>query len=308
MKNKTQQKEILAKLKKKLDDSGATRGEIVRLQAMFAEVIKTMNERMATQLITKIDNEVSVKDLPAMLEKLLSAGVSVSNFPEFPKSFDVAKVAEISKPSWWEAPHKSVGVKGTVSVKVENQDQGKLMEVMVGAIGEVIRFMASAVKGIFQVKMVDSDFLKPQTFALFNPYTKQYVDPDKLFTVTNLMGPGGGASISVSGGGASSVSFKGASGIQSGTLTVTTSGTKVQFPNVPCSSVLVQAHEDNALLNNLASVAAVIGGSGVVALSASRSGIALYPTNSQLFNVANTNLLYVDATDNGAKVTYTVLS
>lgn len=90
--------------------------------------------------------------------------------------------------------------------------------------------------------------------------------------------------------------------VDDGTVTVTTAGTRVQLPNVPCKKVLIQCHESNGSLSNGGSV--TIGGSGVVAALVSRRGYTIYPTQSQEFLVTNLNKLYVDSLDNGAKITY----
>lgn len=90
-----------------------------------------------------------------------------------------------------------------------------------------------------------------------------------------------------------------------GTVTVTTAGTRVQLPNIRCKKVIIQAHETNGNLVNGGTI--VIGGSDVVAASATRNGYAIYATQSQIFELTNLNLLYIDSTDDLAKVTYIIL-
>ena len=91
----------------------------------------------------------------------------------------------------------------------------------------------------------------------------------------------------------------GSSSIGDGTRTVTTAGTRVQLSasSVPCARVYIQAHESN-------SGTVVIGGITVVGALSGRRGAALFPTQSQVFNVSNLNLLYVDSTANGDIVNF----
>lgn len=88
-----------------------------------------------------------------------------------------------------------------------------------------------------------------------------------------------------------------ATSVGDGTATVATAGTAVQLASNSCIKVIVQAHESNA-------GTIVVGGSGVVAALVGRRGVALYPTQSQVFQVTNTNLLYIDSTENGDKVNF----
>jgi len=79
------------------------------------------------------------------------------------------------------------------------------------------------------------------------------------------------------------------------TTTITTAGTAVQLPNHACKRCFIQSYEGNA-----GTIA--VGDSNVVAAAASLRGKALYPTQGDWFYVNNTNLLYVDSTANGDKV------
>lgn len=76
-----------------------------------------------------------------------------------------------------------------------------------------------------------------------------------------------------------------------GTATVTTAGTRVQMSSQACKRVIITAHESNT-------GTLVVGGATVVAALAGRRGVGLYPTQSQIFNVSNINLLYIDSTAN----------
>lgn len=89
----------------------------------------------------------------------------------------------------------------------------------------------------------------------------------------------------------------GASSVGDGTATVTTAGTRVQLSNVACKKVYIQAHESNT-------GTIVVGGSTCVGALSGRRGVALFPTQSQSFEVSNLNLLYIDSTANGDKINY----
>ena len=79
-----------------------------------------------------------------------------------------------------------------------------------------------------------------------------------------------------------------------GTTTLTTAGTAVQLASNTCKRVFIQAQESNT-------GTLVVGGSTVVAALVGRRGLALYPTQSAVFYVSNTNLLYIDSTVSGDK-------
>jgi hypothetical protein len=89
----------------------------------------------------------------------------------------------------------------------------------------------------------------------------------------------------------------GVSAIGDGTATVASAGTAVQLSTVTCTKVIIQAHESNT-------GTIVIGGATVVAALIGRRGVALFPTQSQAFGVANLNLLYIDGTVSGDKINY----
>lgn len=88
-----------------------------------------------------------------------------------------------------------------------------------------------------------------------------------------------------------------ASTVGDGTATVTTAGTRVQLAAQVCRKVLIQAHESNT-------GTIVVGGATVVAALVGRRGVALFPTQSQAFEVSNLNLLYIDSTADGDKINF----
>jgi len=78
--------------------------------------------------------------------------------------------------------------------------------------------------------------------------------------------------------------------------TVTTAGTAVQLANNPCKRAIVTCHQDN-------SGQVAVGDSNVVAATdGTLRGYNIFQTQSQVFNVTNTNLLFVDAVTNGDSI------
>lgn len=304
--NKAQKKEILGKLAAKLKEKGVGAAEVRALQASFTEVVKALNERLATQVLTKVETEVVVSNLADVVTDLRKNGMPITNLKDFPKELGV-KLLE--KPEWYKAPSDEVTIKNpevTVKgiVKIEPQDQSGMMSFLADAFGALIGFLGKLATKTFTVTHEAGDYLKPQLVVLFDARTGTAVDLEKLFNVTSIVQP---PSISLAAGGATAISFKGSSGITGGNLTIATAGTRQQLPNIPCRAVIIQADEGNSLLNASTSVAVVVGDSSVVAASGSRKGYAIYATQSETFNVANANMLYVDTTDNNAKLSYIIL-
>lgn len=89
--------------------------------------------------------------------------------------------------------------------------------------------------------------------------------------------------------------------VSEGSATVTTAATRVQLSTVSCVKVDIQAKLGNTGI-------IVVGGSGVVASSGTRKGIALNAGDSYLVEVRNLNLLWIDSTVSGEGITYTVFS
>lgn len=85
-----------------------------------------------------------------------------------------------------------------------------------------------------------------------------------------------------------------------GSATVASAGTAVQLASNSCKRVYITAHEANGELTNGGLI--VVGGSTVVATSASRTGVGIYAGQTLPFLVSNTNLLYINSLDTGAKV------
>jgi hypothetical protein len=77
-------------------------------------------------------------------------------------------------------------------------------------------------------------------------------------------------------------------------LSVTTAGTAVQFPNIPCRKLLIIARRANTGY-------IYIGGSTV---TSSAYGAELLSRDSIQLEVSNANLIYINSTVNGEGVSY----
>ena len=90
---------------------------------------------------------------------------------------------------------------------------------------------------------------------------------------------------------------KGSDNTGSGNVTLVTAGTVIQLPNIPCKRVFIQAFDTNTGV-------IVVGGIDVKALATDRKGVAYFPSQGNWHNVSNLNLLYIDSTVNGDKISY----
>ncbi len=80
------------------------------------------------------------------------------------------------------------------------------------------------------------------------------------------------------------------------TATVVTAGTPVQLANHTCKWVIITNPSNNDIY---------LGGSSVDAQIGTEMGLLLPPKNAtEKIFISNTNLLYVDATGNGTRITY----
>lgn len=84
-----------------------------------------------------------------------------------------------------------------------------------------------------------------------------------------------------------------------GNMSVGTAGNRLQLStaNVPCVSVTMTARSANTGI-------VCIGGSSVVATSASRTGVPLSAGDIAIIEIINLNKLYLDATVSGEGVSY----
>ncbi|MEY9096285.1 hypothetical protein [Paenibacillus sp. RC84] len=98
-------------------------------------------------------------------------------------------------------------------------------------------------------------------------------------------------------GGATYTQIKGSDSLESGLLNVSTPGTRIKFPNVPCREVMIIARRGNTGF-------IYIGGADV---SSSKFGAELGPLDSVNIAVSNASLLYLDASIAGEGVSYVIV-
>lgn len=89
----------------------------------------------------------------------------------------------------------------------------------------------------------------------------------------------------------------GSSMISTGLISVPTSGTRVQLPNIPCCEITIIAKSGNSGI-------IYVGGS---ATSSTNYGIDLSAHDSYTFAVSNANMIYIDASVSGEGVSYVAL-
>lgn len=218
-------------------------------------------------------HEVDVKNFPEQ------GPMEIKNFPE------VQKVQIINPTETDDGPDEVI-VLNPIDPDKMPAWVPSILTVFFKTLGETLSKVA---KTIFTVKLADGERNKAQAVVMFDEQGRP-VNFKPVVHVTTTGGMGGGAAQPANNNG-------------DGTQTVTTLGTRVQLhADRPCKRVWVQSHEDNGALTNGGLV--TVGGSGVVAASASRSGRALYPTNGEWFEINNLNLLWIDSVDDGAKVHY----
>lgn len=274
-------KAVLQKLAARLKGkNGATPDELKALNGRFDVLVKALSERLTTQIITKVGPSVIVDNLEKEFLALREKGLPISNIKDLS-----INIGSITKPEWYKEAPEEVSIKG--SVRVEPQDQTDVMKFVTDVAASLVEFFGKLAAGTFRTRMSDEDFLKPQTFALYNPYTKKYVDPERLLNIINV-NQGGVSSFGGGSGGYQPSGFLG-----SGQATVTTAGTRVQLPPATGISVTVKAKAGNA-------GSVFVGGPNVSA----STGFILAAGESASFDVSNLSLVWLDAATNGDGVSY----
>lgn len=178
-----------------------------------------------------------------------------------------------------------------LSLKSQKDATTDLIAVLVGMFKENIRFFGEMLRKTFNVVLPPEHYLTPQTVAILDPKTNKYIDLVELLGGLAKRSTGSGA-----GGGGFNGVLQGHGTIGTGIGTAT-AGTPLQLPSFSCSRVVLQANPDNA--GDI-----VVGSSNVVATLASRVGITLFASQSQVFNITNVNQLWIDTTNTGDKFSY----
>lgn len=280
------EKERLDKIEKiknliRSKETRETSEKLDKLIVSIENLVEAVKARPSPQIITQMPAEVHMSNF----EKSPSE-VTIKNLPEF-KKLDIENFPEVQKVEI--INHKDI----FTSIRVNNLPNPDKIPAWIPSILKVFFQTLSDLLGkvaskVFTIKLAEGEREIPQTVVLLGKDGK-FADLNPIIKVTGGFGGGSSAPVQATNNG-------------EGTITVTTAGTRVQLSaDQPCKRVFVQSHETNG---ELASGLVVIGGSGVVAASIGRKGLALYPTNGQWFEVNNINRLYVDAVDDGAKVHY----
>lgn len=264
---------------KQVEDMGQ---KFEKLTDKIGDLITAVKAKPEPRIIMNVPANIHVDNFEAIQE------VDVKNFPDQMeiKNFPTVQKVEIVNPSENEDGPKEVKVVNQIDPDKMPKWIPSILTVFFKTLSETLSKVS---KSIFTVKMADGERNKAQAVVMIDEQGRP-VNFKPVIHVTSTGGMGGNGPLPASNNG-------------DGTQTVATLGTRVQLhADRPCKRVWVQSHEDNGALTNGGLV--VVGGSGVVADSASRSGRALYPTNGEWFEINNLNLLYIDSVDDGAKVHY----
>lgn len=235
----------------------------------------------------KLPTSFDVGNLPKQIE--------VSNFPakssidNFPKSFEVSNFPDQIK-AQVEFP-ETYRVKGWKDLIAE-----------LGLIKGVIAGLAELKSHIFKAVVSGKVFITNNDPSEAVPVRLTTADARAFYNaMLSVVGSGGDDNVVTKLNAILAAIQAGSSGgstsVGDGTATVTVAGTRVQLSSVSIKRVLIQAHESNT-------GTLVVGGATCVAALVGRRGTALFATQSQLFQVSNLNLLYIDSTVSGDKINY----
>lgn len=269
--------------------------ELKTLVQGLQETIKTLKEIAHKSAVDKEQILEAVKSIELKPE----IKVNIPDFPQF--KMPEIKVPEVKIPAF-KIPTPQVTVKSPdiniPEIKMPKEMEVKGLSGMIKSIGELLKS-----KLTFDFKDINRD----------NPIPVILTDESGAFykAIMRVTGMGGG------GGAPRIVGIRdkddrlvsplseGHSGVGTGTGSVTTSGTPVQLPDIPCKKVKITCSEWNGDPANCPNGGLiVIGDANIVPTLATRQGLPLFPTGSEWFYVNNLNLLYIDALDNGAKFHY----
>jgi len=278
-------------------------------------VIKdTIIQRLENELVATRTLLASVHDDPKIIGVLVDHLAELARkefvFKDFPHAFEVKNWPEEVKMS-----NKEFDTRILNPVEVSNLKDiqfpafPRLLAVRgVKDILQALKVLPKAVKGladsVFKATVTGRVEITNRNLEEAIPVVLATADRKAFYNaLVQVLGSGGPVAsdqtlqaileaIQAQGGGGSST-------VGDGTRTVTTAGTRVQLSasSVPCRKVLIQAHESNT-------GTIVVGGSTCVGALNGRRGVALFATQSQVFEISDLNLLYLDSTADGDKVNY----
>lgn len=284
--------------------------KILRLEDIIRESKK--NESVSKELLQRMESDLRVakevaalaqKD-PQVVEKILGALQEVvKTFAEqkpvtevsIKNTGDITSLLQKLLEKDYPQPIKEVSVNNLPTLPTMFEVKG-IKDVVLG-LSNLVKTLKKGATNVFkavvtgEVKITNKELTDAIPVRLVSKDLKYFYD-----AMVSVLGAGGGGSdverldsiISL---------LQGSSAVGDGTATVTTAGTRVQLSSQACKKVIIQAHESNT-------GTVVIGGATCVANSSGRRGTAIFPTQSQAFNVTNLNLLYIDSTANGDIVHY----
>ncbi len=172
-KKKLLQDQVLKLLQSKnTNPQGESNADIVRLEKKFDAVLKLMNERMATQLLTKIEKHVMVDNLDKALAEVTKAIEKHKTI--IPKSIEVV---QNERPKWYKdpLPHpKSIKVDNTVEVKgrvKSDIDWGAFGSVINIAFQGLFEFLNKYAQKTFRIMPAKEHYTTPQMVVITDPKT-----------------------------------------------------------------------------------------------------------------------------------------
>ena len=144
------------------------------------------------------------------------------------------------------------------------------------------------------------DSVKP--YDIWNDVAKKTPLPVILVNEnTEYYTAGGAAPVSMIASGGGNARPMNNTAFGSSSLSVTTHGAPVEFPDVSCASVTITANETNTDV-------VTVGASNVVGAKVGRIGQPLEPLQSFTISIDNINKLYLDSVVNGEGVSYTYVA
>jgi len=300
MNKKTElRKEFLSLIKNKL----SKKVDFNSLDKKFDTVLESLSRKMETQILTRVEPNVHVENLKEVMTEVLE-NVIDSNKKQIDlliKSQSKEITAHLGKqPSWWKNAPDEVTIKNkefifSKSEKQRKEDMSFTQSMLTSFFSGLVDFFTKLQQKTYKASLPLEHYTTPQQVILLDPRTMKPLDPKDIgegVRIEQGQGPTQGGNA-----GPASISIRGSNSIGDGNATVTTAGVRQQLPNQKCTRVRIQAHPDN--VGDI-----VVGGSSVVANSATRQGLALFSSQWAEFAVDNLNRLYIDSTEDGDKLNY----
>lgn len=167
------QDQVIKLLKdKKQKSQGESNADFVRLEKKFDLVLRSINEKMATQLLTKIEKHVTVDNLDKALAEVSKA--IEKHKTVMPKSIEVVQT---QRPKWYKDPTpapKSIEVSNTVEVKgnvKSDIDWSAFGGVLNIAFQGLFEFLNKYAQKVFRVMPAKEHYTTPQMVVIVDSKT-----------------------------------------------------------------------------------------------------------------------------------------